>query len=159
MNMARPAPKSTFSAALRAEADALRRFVDLVSHRAGAALSRMEDAGVTLPQVLLLAHVERVGAASISELAKVSPSSAAAMSQMADRLVRRNWLTRSEDPVDRRRKTVSLTSAGAKLLRDLERARTLDYATGLSRFAPALRAELYSWLTCALAEIGRKGSP
>src|SRR5262252_5328785 len=98
--------------ALTAEADALRRFVDIVSHRAGAALSRMEDEGVTLPQVLLMARVERAPAASISELAKDSPGSSAAMSQMVDRLVRQNRLARSEDPADRRRKIVSLTSAG-----------------------------------------------
>jgi DNA-binding MarR family transcriptional regulator len=153
------AAKSTVPAALRTEADALRRFVDLISHRAGAALSRMEKAGVTLPQILLMTRVERAGEASISELAKVSPGSAAAMSQMVDRLVRQNWLARSEDPSDRRRKTVSLTSAGARLLRDLERARTLDYATGLSRFPSALRAELLEWLERAFAAMDRGGSP
>jgi DNA-binding MarR family transcriptional regulator len=157
--MASAAAKSTLSAALSTEADALRRFVDLVSHRAGAALSRMEDAGVTLPQVLLLARVERAGAASISDLAKVSPGSAAAMSQMVDRLVRRDWLARSEDPADRRRKTVSLTSVGTELLRDLERARTSDYAAGLSQLSSASRAELHGWLERAFAEMDRGGSP
>lgn len=156
--MARAAGKSTLSATFSAEADALRRVVDLVSHRAGAALSRMEAAGVTLPQVLLMTGVERAGAASISELAEVSPGTAAAMSQMVDRLVRQNLLARSEDPADRRRKTVSLTSAGVGLLRDLERARTLDYATGLSRIPSALRAELHGWLERALAEMNRGGA-
>jgi DNA-binding MarR family transcriptional regulator len=156
--MARAAAKSTLSGVLSAEADALRRFVDLISHRAGAALSRMDDAGVTLPQVLLLARVERAGAASISDLANVSPGSAAAMSQMVDRLVRRNWLARSEDRADRRRKTVSLTSTGAKLLRDLERARTSDYAAGLSQLSSASRAELRGWLERALAALDRGGS-
>jgi DNA-binding MarR family transcriptional regulator len=157
--MARPAPKSTTSAALSAEADALRRFVDLVSHRAGAALTRMKDASVTLPQVLLMTRIERAHTASISDLVKVSPGSAAAMSQMVDRLVRQNRLARSEDPTDRRQKTVSLTSTGAGLLRDLERARTMDYATGLSRLPSPLRAELRGWLARALAEIEREGSP
>ncbi|HEY2186456.1 MAG TPA: MarR family transcriptional regulator [Xanthobacteraceae bacterium] len=157
--MPRATPKSRLPAALNAEADALRRFVDLVSHRAGAALSRIEDAGVTLAQVILMARVKRAGAASVSELAKVSPGSAAAMSQMVDRLVRQDWLARSEDPADRRRKTVSLTSAGAGLLRDLEQARTLDYAAGLSRLPPSLRAELHRWLKRAFAEMDRGGSP
>jgi DNA-binding MarR family transcriptional regulator len=91
------------------------------SHRTGWALSQMEKSGITLPQVLLLTRVEHAGTASISELANVSPGSAAAMSQMVDRLVRQNWLARCEDPADRRRKAVSITSAGARLLRDLER--------------------------------------
>lgn len=141
------------------DSDTLRRFIDLISHHAGATLSRMERAGVTLPQVLLLTRVERAGTASISELANVSPGSAAAMSQMVDRLVRQNWLARSEDPADRRRKAVSLTSAGARLLRDLERARTSDYAAGLSRLSPALRTELGAWAARALAELQRGGSP
>lgn len=157
--MERAAAKPTFPAALSAEADALRRFVDLVSHRAGAALSRMEDAGVTLPQILLMTRVERTGTSSISELVKASPVSAAAVSQMVDRLVRQNWLARDEDQADRRRKTVSLTSTGAGLLRDLERARTLDYATGLSRLPSALRTELHGWIERAFAEMDRRGAP
>ncbi|MBV9994684.1 MAG: MarR family transcriptional regulator [Caulobacteraceae bacterium] len=149
---------SVSASALDIEADALRRFVDLVSHRAGQALARMEEAGVTLPQVLLMVRVERAGAASISELAGVSPGSAAAVSQMVDRLVRRDWLARSEDQGDRRRKTVSLTAAGVRLLRDMEAARTADYAAGLSRLPPALRAELHGWLERALAEVNREAS-
>ena len=142
-----------------AEADALRRLVDLISHRTGAALSQMEKAGVTLPQVLLLTRVEWAGRASISELANVSPGSVAATSQMVDRLVRKNWLARCEDPADRRRKAVSLTSAGAGLLRDLERARTADYAAGLSRLPSNLRAELRGWAVRALAELKQGGLP
>lgn len=155
----RATAKATPPPVLKAEADALRRFVDLISHQQGAALSRMDDAGVTLSQVILLARVERAGAASITGLAKISPGSTAAMSQMVDRLVRHGWLARSEDPVDRRRKMVSLSAAGAGLLRDLERARAADYAAGLSRLPSVFRAELHAWLKRAFAELERGGSP
>lgn len=141
-----------------AQADALRRFVDRVAHHGGAVLSKMEDTGVTLPQILLLARVESARAASISGLAEASPGSAPAMSQMVDRLVRQKWLGRSEDPTDRRRKTVSLTTRGVKLLREIEQARTSDYAAGLSQLPATLRAELHRWLERALAEMDR-GEP
>lgn len=49
--------------------DALRRLVDLISHRSGVALALMNDAAVTLPQVLLLSRVEKFGSASLAELA------------------------------------------------------------------------------------------
>jgi len=143
----------------RADADLLRRFVDSVSHGRGAALARMEEAGVTLPQVLLMARVGRAGTASISGLVKLSPGTAAAMSQMVDRLVRQGWLLRREDTNDRRRKAVSLSPAGTAMLRELERARTQDYAAGLRRFSPRLRAGLHAWLEQAQAEIESGGSP
>jgi DNA-binding MarR family transcriptional regulator len=143
----------------RREADLLRRFVDSVSHGRGAALALMADAGVTLPQILLMARVQRAGAASITGLIKHTPGTAAAMSQMVDRLVRQGWLSRREDARDRRRKSLALTSKGATLLHGLERARTQDYAAGLSRVSPHLRAALRKWLEQALAEIETGGSP
>ena len=150
-----PIPRAITPAGLSDVADALRRFVDLIAHRAGKALSKMEEAGVTLPQVLVLAHVERAGSPSISTLAEGSPGTAAAMSQMVDRLVRQGWLARSESPDDRRRKAVSLTPRGARLLREIAHARTLDYAAGLSRLPPTLHAELNEWLQRAIPELGK----
>jgi DNA-binding MarR family transcriptional regulator len=136
-----------------AEARALRRLVDLVAHRSGAALSVMSEEGVTLPQVLLMDCIATLQEASISELAKISPGSAAAVSQMVDRLVRQGLLKRTEDPADRRRKAVSVSTAGVALLRELERARVADYALGLSCVSAKLRADLSRLLERAIAEI------
>ena len=157
--MSSAAPPPLVQPAAMAQADRLRRFVNGVSHRQGATLSQMEEAGVTLPQVLVMARVQAAGAVSISDLAKDSPSSSAAMSQMVDRLVRRSWLSRCEDAADRRRSTVALTDAGAGLLSDLERARALDYAAGLAQLSPDLRATLDEWLDRALAELDCGGPP
>src|SRR5258708_2930726 len=88
---------------------ALRRLVDLVSHRSGLALALMNEAAITLPQVLLLSHVERRGSASPSELAEAMHASLSAVSQMIDRLVRQGFLHRADDPGDRRRKSVTAT--------------------------------------------------
>ena len=141
-----------------AEARALRRLVDLVAHRSGAALSVMDELRVTLPQILLMNRIAALRDASISELAKISPGSAAAVSQMVDRLVRQGLLQRTEHPADRRRKAVSVSTAGAALLGDLEWARTADYALGLSCISAELRADLGRLLERAIAEIERSRS-
>lgn len=141
------------SVVAHSEAVALRRLVDLLSHRSGAALSVMEKAGVTLAQILLLDRVGKLERTSITALAEDSPTSAAAVSQMVDRLVRQGFLRRTEDATDRRRKAVSISSKGTTLLRELERARTAEFARGLSAISPKLRAELGALLEQAAAEV------
>jgi DNA-binding MarR family transcriptional regulator len=113
----------------------------------------MGEAGVTLPQVLLLNRVATLDRASISELAEQSPGTRAAVGQMVDRLVRQGLLHRLEDSDDRRRRSVSVSAAGAAFLRELEQARTAEYAIGLARIDPALRAELERLLQRVVAEI------
>jgi hypothetical protein len=61
----------------------------------------MNDAAVTLPQVLLMSRVERFGSASLSNLAEGSTTSLAALSQIIERLVQQGLLSRAEDAIDR----------------------------------------------------------
>jgi DNA-binding MarR family transcriptional regulator len=133
--------------------DALRRLVDLVSHRSGLVLALMNNEAITLPQVLLMSRVERLGSASPSDLAEGSRASAAAMSQMIERLVRQRLLERAEDSDDRRRKAIRLTPRARLLLRKLKAARSADYQLGLSSLSPKLREELAAALERAVAEI------
>jgi DNA-binding MarR family transcriptional regulator len=102
----------------------------------------MDDAGVTLRQVLLISRVERFGSASLSDLASDSFASAAALSQMVDRLARQGLLTRTEDSIDRRRKAIRVTPRARALLRRLEAARSADYDLGLRPLTPELRTRL-----------------
>ena len=133
--------------------DALRRLVDLISHRSGVALALMNDAAVTLPQVLLLSRVEKFGSASLAELADESSASIPALSQMIDRLVRQGWLDRTEDPHDRRRKAIRVTPRAGDLLRNLATARSADFDLGLSLVSEELRAQLANALERAVVEI------
>src|SRR5579871_6751307 len=116
----------------RTAGDALRRLVSLVSHRSGSVLRLMDEAAVTLPQVLLMSRIVEFGSASLSDLAENSPASVPALSQMIDRLVQQDWVSRAEDRFDRRRKAIQLTPEGRALLRKLDTARSLDYEQGLS---------------------------
>jgi DNA-binding MarR family transcriptional regulator len=123
--------------------DALRRLVDLAAHRSGAVFALMNQASVTLPQVLLISRVEQFGSASLSDLAEGSTASVAALSQMIERLVQQGLLRRAEDALDRRR----------KVLRKLEAARSADYELGLVSLDGALRAELTAAIERAVAAI------
>ncbi len=133
--------------------DALRHLVDLVSHGSGSVLVLMDQAAVTLPQVLLMARVERFGSASLSDLAEGSPASAAALSQMIERLVRQGLLDRAEDKADRRRKAIRITPRARDLLRRLEAARAADYELGLSPVSRELRDQLAAVLEQVVTEL------
>ena len=131
----------------------LRRLVDLASHRTGAVVALMDEVGVTLPQVLLMSQVERFGSASVSDLAGGSSASAAALSQMIERLVRQGMLTRSEHLTDRRRKAIQVTRRARLLLRKLEAARSADYEAGLKPLSQGLKKRLAAVLELAVADI------
>jgi DNA-binding MarR family transcriptional regulator len=132
--------------------DALRRLVDLVSHRAGRAVTVMNEASVSLPQVLLLSHVER-GATSPSDLAEATHVSLPAVSQMIERLVQQGWLARTEDERDRRRKSIAITGPTRALLRKLGAARSAEYALGLASLSPALLREMRDVVARAADEL------
>ncbi len=139
----RAQPKPQRSRASEA-GDALRRLVDRVSHRSGLALAVMNAAAVTLPQVLLLSQVERRGSASPSELAEAAHASLSAVSQMLDRLVQQGLLDRTDDPRDRRRKSLATTASARALLRKLGAARSAEYELGLASVPSVLLAQLTS---------------
>jgi DNA-binding MarR family transcriptional regulator len=131
---------------------ALRRLVDMISHRSGLALATMTEAATTLPQVLLLSHVER-GATSPTELAEAMHTSLPAVSQMIDRLVQQGLLDRTEDPVDRRRKTVATTGDARAFLRKLKAARSTEFDLGLAPVDPELLDEMAGLIERVIAQL------
>ena len=133
--------------------EGLRRLVDLVSHRSGAVFKLMNEASVTLPQVLLISRIEKSGPASLSDLAEGSTASAAALSQMIERLVQQGLLDRTEDSVDRRRKAIRVTARARAFLRKLEAARSAEYELGLAPLGDGLRTRLAGVLEAVVAEI------
>jgi DNA-binding MarR family transcriptional regulator len=149
MPMSRDPPRSNPDRA----GDALRRLVDLTSHRSGAVFALMGDAAVTLPQLLLLSRIEQLGSASLAAIGDESSVSIPALSQMTDRLVRQGWLDRAEDPADRRRKAIRVTAQARGLLRNVETARAADFDLGLSSVSEELRAQLATVLERAIVEV------
>jgi DNA-binding MarR family transcriptional regulator len=127
--------------------------VDRVSHRGGDTLALMNEAGMTLPQILFLARLRQSAGSTASELAERLNMSAPAISQMVDRLFRLGMLTRVEDSEDRRRKRLAVTPRAEQLLDRLTRARAAEYGKGTARLSPALRRELSAVLSKAVKEL------
>jgi DNA-binding MarR family transcriptional regulator len=151
-----PASRERSPARSRGRAGAaLCRLVDLVSHRSGLALGIMNEAAITLPQVLLLSHVERRGSASPSALAEALHASLPSVSQMIDRLVQQGLLDRTEDPLDRRRKSLATTAGASAFLRKLGAARSMEYELGLASVPAELLAQMATLLERVVSELER----
>jgi DNA-binding MarR family transcriptional regulator len=121
----------------------LQRLVNTVSHgSSGRTLALMNDATVTLHQVMLLVNVLG-GSESPSKLARAMSVSMAAVTQNVDRLVRKGLLVRAaEDSTDRRQRKFRVTNRARALLSRLEVARSEEYGSGLSRLKAPLLEEL-----------------
>ncbi len=133
----------------------LQRLLDLVSHRSPALFQLMSDAGVTVQQVVMLSRIGQLGSVSLAQAAHASQTSLPAASQMIERLVSQRLLRRVEDPSDRRRKAISLTSAAEGLLRKLQDERSRQFAVGLGPLDRKQRRQLIVLLTQVVATLGK----
>lgn len=130
----------------------LQELVNRVSHRGGEVLALMNDAGVTLQQVLLLTRLREAGESNVSELAERLGMSLPAISQMVERLYQLGLLSRVEDREDRRRKLIATTAKARGFLDRLVKARAAEYGAGIARLPPPLRLELARLLRKILTE-------
>ncbi|HEX4153257.1 MAG TPA: MarR family transcriptional regulator [Steroidobacteraceae bacterium] len=133
--------------------DLVQEFVNRVSHAQGKTLAALTDAGITLPQVLLLRRMASNGEITTSELAEQMHMSLPAVSQMVERLSQLGLVSRVESTDDRRKKLLTVTQDGRKLLRRISRARSADYAAGVAPLSPRMRAGLLRVLSDALKEL------
>jgi DNA-binding MarR family transcriptional regulator len=98
-------------------ADNLRSWVEVFMHRSFRDFRRfMEKAGLSHSQVSTLMWLHHQGACGVSEIGEQLGITAAAASQLVDRLLQQGFLERTEDPADRRFKQVSLTPKGIALI-------------------------------------------
>lgn len=72
--------------------------------------------GLSIPQMMILYHIQRQGGCTVSDIAEEFRISSAAASQLLDRLVHQGYLIRQEHPLDRRVKQHSLTEGGKRLV-------------------------------------------
>jgi DNA-binding MarR family transcriptional regulator len=88
----------------------------------------IKASGFSMPQFFLLMHLHRHEQCGISDLSEHMDVTAAATSQLVDKLVQAGLLVRVEDPNDRRAKQVSLSPAGESLIEKgiAERSRWVD---------------------------------
>jgi DNA-binding MarR family transcriptional regulator len=128
-------------------------FVNKVSHPRGRVLNLMARASVTVPQVILLNFALTGPDSTPSSLAAKMRMSRPSVSQMVDRLVRLRLAARAEDPTDRRRKAVSVTPKGRRLLARLSAVRSAEFRAGAAGLSASTRARLIDALEAALREL------
>ena len=91
--------------------------------------------GLTVPQFRALLFVQRHKGTSLSEASEFLGLTLPSASKLVDQLVKRRFLDRENDPEDRRRMVLRLTTRGNALLKDAHtavRARLAEVLQGLS---------------------------
>ncbi|MCX7958388.1 MAG: MarR family transcriptional regulator [Deltaproteobacteria bacterium] len=114
-------------------ADLLKEFYRLLAHSGEQrTLSVMYESQLTLPQVVALHYVSKCTECSVSSISERVGISLGATSHLVDRLVRNGYLSRKENPRDRRMKLIAVTKKGHEFLVRLNESRTSDLISALS---------------------------
>lgn len=105
---------------------------------------------LSLPQVATLMQLHRCGMASISEISEYLNLSLAATSQLVERLVTAGYVTRTEDPGDRRHKRVTLTGEGLAMVEEVKQTRIEEVSRRLRTMPDALRLAMLDTMQQAI---------
>lgn len=87
---------------------------------------------ISSAQARLLALVDAIGPARISDLAKADHCTQPTMTFQMQRLEESGWVTREADPADARAVLITLSRQGANLLRNVRLARVRSVAPALA---------------------------
>ena len=138
----------------------LRAWMDVFMHRSMRGWNQFaKSTGLSMPQFSILMQLHYKGACGMSAISERFDVSAAAASQLVDKLVQAGYIERTEDPSDRRAKLLKLSTNGAKLVDDgiQERYRWMDeLASKLSAAEQTKISEALSVLTEAARQMEQK---
>ena len=107
----------------------LRAWMDAVMHRSMRGWNHFaKSTGLSMPQFSILMQLHHRGPCGMSEISERFDISAAAASQLVDKLVHADYLERTEDPIDRRAKLLTMSAKGEELINQgtEERYRWMD---------------------------------
>lgn len=97
----------------------LREWMDIFMHRSMRGWGLFaKSSGLSMPQLTILMQLHYKGTCGMSHVSERLGVTAAAASQLAEKLVQSGYLERTEDPEDRRAKLLRLTKEGSKLVND-----------------------------------------
>lgn len=95
----------------------LRAWMDVFMHRSMRGWTHFaKSTGLSMPQFSILMQLHHKGPCGLSEISERFDVTAAAASQLVDKLVQAGYLEREEDPHDRRAKLLTLSDAGRALI-------------------------------------------
>jgi DNA-binding MarR family transcriptional regulator len=138
----------------------LRAWMDVFMHRSMRGWSHFaKSTGLSMPQFSILMQLHHKGPCGVSEISERFDVTAAAASQLVDKLVQAGYIERTEDPSDRRAKMLCLSENGSKLVDDgiQERYRWMDeLASHMNPEEQAKVAEALDILTRAAQKLEEK---
>ena len=120
---------------------------------AGETLAILNDAGLTLPQLVTMHILDQGGVRTVSAIASALRLSPAATSHLIDRLVVAGFVGRIEDPDDRRQKRVTITATGRRLVERVERERTREMTDAVAGLSPEVCRQFSKVLVRVIEEL------
>ena len=116
-------------------------------------LAVMNEAGLTMAQMVALHLLTHLGPVSVSSVAACLKLSPAATSHLIDRMVVAGLVGRSEDPVDRRHKRIVITARGRELIESTQEERTREFTRVLSSLTGEVQAQFGKVLARVVSEL------
>jgi DNA-binding MarR family transcriptional regulator len=120
---------------------------------AGETLAIMNEASLTLPQLVALHILDQGGVRTVSAIASALRLSPAATSHLVDRLVVAGFAGRIEDPDDRRQKRVTITATGRRLVERVDRERTREMTDAVAGLSPEICRQFSKVLVRVIEEL------
>jgi len=122
--------------------DLVGTLMGLVHRRsAGGTLALMNEAGLTMAQMVALYVLDHLGPQSVTAIASFLNLSPAATSHLVDRLVTGGFVGRTEDQTDRRQKRIAITAAGRALAARVHEERAREFASALALVSADLQRQ------------------
>jgi DNA-binding MarR family transcriptional regulator len=95
----------------------LRAWMDAFMHRSMSGWNHFaKSTGLSMPQISILMQLHHKGPCGMSQVSDRFDITAAAASQLVDKLFQAGYLERTEDPTDRRAKLLTLSAKGEELI-------------------------------------------
>ena len=116
-------------------------------------LAVMNEAGLTMAQMVALHLLTHLGPVSVSAVAACLNLSPPATSHLIDRLVLAGFVGRSEDPIDRRHKRIAITSTGRELIERTQERRGKEFTRVLSSLSAEVQAQFGRVLARVVEEL------
>jgi DNA-binding MarR family transcriptional regulator len=120
---------------------------------AGDTLAIMNQAGLTMAQLVALHLLAHRGPQSVSWVAACLRLSPGATSHLIDRLFVSRLVGRTEDPIDRRHKRIAITAAGRNLIERVQEERTREFSRVIARLSAEVQRQFAKVLSRVVAEL------
>ncbi len=114
---------------------------ELMKHSACAMHQLIHREGMSMPRLVTMMFLHSEGPATLSQVSEHLALSLGATSHLVDQLVHQSFVSRVEDPVDRRHKQLALTEAGEAFVEEVKRLRAAEITQRVADMPPELQQD------------------